>query len=119
MMARRLRCWDCPLCNIRILTAPPPPDPQSKSKLAGLPDTAIFEVDLARGGADAFLPAFSGCDAVVIATSGVPVLKPLSLIPVFWAKLTGKTGVSPEVGPHGASMLAVAAMVCTACRMRC
>ncbi|PNW82458.1 hypothetical protein CHLRE_06g279850v5 [Chlamydomonas reinhardtii] len=68
----------------------------SKSKLAGLPDTAIFEVDLARGGADAFLPAFSGCDAVVIATSGVPVLKPLSLIPVFWAKLTGKTGVSPE-----------------------
>ncbi|GLC46625.1 hypothetical protein PLESTB_001224400 [Pleodorina starrii] len=72
----------------------------SKPKLAqlGLDESAIFEVDVSRGDTGAFATAFAGCDALVIATSAVPVLKPLSLIPVFWAKLTGGKGVMPQFG---------------------
>ncbi|KXZ44869.1 hypothetical protein GPECTOR_61g822 [Gonium pectorale] len=71
----------------------------SKSKLAqmGVPESAIYEVDISTGGAEAFGKAFAGADALVIATSAVPVLKPLSLIRVFWAKLTGGKAM-PDFG---------------------
>ncbi|EFJ40324.1 hypothetical protein VOLCADRAFT_84511 [Volvox carteri f. nagariensis] len=72
----------------------------SKPKLTqlGLEESAILAADISQGDAKAFEAAFTGCDAVVIATSAVPVLKPLSLIPVFWAKLTGGKGVMPQFG---------------------
>lgn len=40
--------------------------------------------------------AMAGADALVIATSAVPKIKPLSLIPVILAKITGKEGVRPQ-----------------------
>ncbi|GFR50997.1 hypothetical protein Agub_g13323 [Astrephomene gubernaculifera] len=72
----------------------------SKPKLTqlGLPDAAIYEADISSGGADAFARAFAGCDALIIATSAVPVLKPLSLLRVIWAKITGAQGVMPDFG---------------------
>ncbi|PNG99450.1 hypothetical protein TSOC_014772, partial [Tetrabaena socialis] len=72
----------------------------SKPKLVqlGLPEQAIREVDLASSGENAFTTAFAGCDTLIIATSAVPVLKPLSMLAVFWAKLTGGKGVMPEFG---------------------
>lgn len=67
----------------------------------GLPESALVEFDLAAAAAAGTAPAsltaaLQGADALVIATSGVPQIKPLSLIPVMWAKLTGKEGVRPE-----------------------
>lgn len=65
--------------------------PQSRSTLSGmgLADAAIFNADISKGDVAALKGAFTGADALVIATSAVPVLRFLSLIPVFWAKLTG------------------------------
>lgn len=37
----------------------------------------------------------------MIATSAVPQLKPLSLVKVFWAKITGQEGVRPDFGWKG------------------
>jgi hypothetical protein len=67
----------------------------------GLPESAVVEFDLAAAAAAGAAPpglsaALKGADALVIATSGVPQIKPLSLIPVIWAKITGKEGVRPE-----------------------
>lgn len=67
----------------------------------GLPESALVEFDLAAAAAAGSVPAdlqaaLQGADALVIATSGVPQIKPLSLIPVIWAKITGKEGVRPE-----------------------
>jgi NAD(P)-dependent dehydrogenase (short-subunit alcohol dehydrogenase family) len=67
----------------------------------GLPESSLIEFDLATAAADGSTPAsltaaLQGADALIIATSGVPQIKYLSLIPVFWAKLTGKEGVRPE-----------------------
>lgn len=67
----------------------------------GLPESALVEFDLAAAAAAGSAPAdlqaaLQGADALVIATSGVPQIKPLSLIPVIWAKITGKEGVRPE-----------------------
>ncbi len=78
----------------------PYPHPQSKPKLTavGVPESSIYEVDLARAAAspEVFAAAFKGCDALVVATSAVPVLQPLSLIRVFWAKFTGGERVMPS-----------------------
>ncbi|KAG2492360.1 hypothetical protein HYH03_009308 [Edaphochlamys debaryana] len=70
----------------------------SKPKLTalGVPEAAVFEADISQGSGAAFAKAFAGCEALVIATSGVPVLKPLSLIPVMWAKITGGKPAMPE-----------------------
>lgn len=64
---------------------------QSRSVLSGmgLQDAAIFNADISKGDVAALKDAFTGTDALVIATSAVPVLRFLSLIPVFWAKITG------------------------------
>jgi uncharacterized protein YbjT (DUF2867 family) len=67
----------------------------------GLPESNLVEFDLAAAAAAGAAPAgltaaLQGADALVIATSGVPQIKPLSLIPVIWAKITGKEGVRPE-----------------------
>lgn len=64
---------------------------QSRSTLSGLgvADNAIFSADISKGDAAALTAAFSGADSLVIATSAVPQIRYLSLIPVFWAKLTG------------------------------
>jgi hypothetical protein len=67
----------------------------------GLPESALVEFDLAAAAAAGTAPAaltaaLQDADALVIATSGVPQIKPLSLIPVIWAKITGKEGVRPE-----------------------
>lgn len=50
---------------------------------------------LARPGPILALPGCA-CAPQVIATSAVPKIKPLSLIPVLLAKLTGKQGVRPQ-----------------------
>jgi len=70
----------------------------SKAKVVGLgvKDSDVFFVDVAAGRAEDYAKAFEGADALVIATSGVPKLLPFSLIKVFWAKFTGKTGVMPD-----------------------
>jgi dihydrodipicolinate reductase len=73
---------------------------------AGLPESNLVEFDLAAAAAAAgstsnaaaagLAAALQGADALVIATSGVPQIKYLSLIPVILAKITGKEGVRPE-----------------------
>eukprot|EP00775_Hariotina_reticulata_P010886 gene10886-11040_t len=67
----------------------------------GLPESSLLEFDLAAAAAAGSAPpsltaALQGADALIIATSGVPQIKYLSLIPVIWAKLTGKEGVRPD-----------------------
>ncbi|PSC75759.1 NAD(P)-binding [Micractinium conductrix] len=52
--------------------------------------------DLLKGGDKLLQKAMAGANALVIATSAVPKIKPLSLIPVMLAKVTGKQGVSPQ-----------------------
>lgn len=71
---------------------------KSKGKVIemGVKESEVFEVDVAAGRAGDYAAAFASVDAVILATSGVPQLKPLSLIKVFWAKLTGQTGVGPD-----------------------
>ncbi|KAF6265324.1 isomerase [Scenedesmus sp. NREL 46B-D3] len=73
---------------------------------AGLPVSSLVEFDLAAAAGTAgsasnaaaagLAAALQGADALVIATSGVPQIKYLSLIPVMLAKITGKEGVRPE-----------------------
>jgi dihydrodipicolinate reductase len=73
---------------------------------AGLPESNLVEFDLAAAAAAAgstsnaaaagLAAALQGADALVIATSGVPQIKYLSLIPVMLAKIMGKEGVRPE-----------------------
>jgi len=72
---------------------------QSGQKLvaAGLPESNLKTLDLASLPSTSELSAMmSGAQAVVIATSGVPQIKYLSLIPVMLAKLFKKEGVRPQ-----------------------
>lgn len=68
---------------------------QNAGKLtsAGLPESSLVEFDLATaaaaGSSSSLAAALQDADALVIATSGVPQIKYLSLIPVIWAKITG------------------------------
>jgi uncharacterized protein YbjT (DUF2867 family) len=63
----------------------------SQLKGWGATDAQIVNADILREGGEAALAkAMVGADALVIATSAVPKIKPLSLIPVFLAKITGK-----------------------------
>ncbi|KAL4428142.1 hypothetical protein ABPG75_002231 [Micractinium tetrahymenae] len=62
----------------------------------GASDEQIVMGDLLENGQEVLSKAMEGADALVIATSAVPKIKPLSLIPVLLAKLTGKQGVRPE-----------------------
>ncbi len=57
---------------------------QSAGKVAslGVPESGIFFVDVSAGDAAAYSQAFNGADAVVVATSAVPKIQPLSLIKV-------------------------------------
>lgn len=78
----------------------------SKLVSSGLADSALVEFDLAAAAAApagasspaaaGLATALQGADALIIATSGVPQIKWLSLIPVMLAKLTGKEGVRPD-----------------------
>lgn len=76
----------------------------SKLVSGGLPESALVEFDLAAaataGGTSAetakLTAALQGADALIIATSAVPQIKWLSMIPVMLAKITGKEGVRPE-----------------------
>lgn len=74
----------------------------SKLTSSGLPESALVEFDLAAAdgasspAAAGLVAALQGADALIIATSGVPQIKWLSLLPVMLAKLTGKEGVRPE-----------------------
>lgn len=70
----------------------------SKGKVTalGVADKDVFYADVSAANAADYAKAFEGADAVILATSGVPKLKPLSMIPVLWAKITGKEGVRPE-----------------------
>ena len=78
----------------------------SKLLAAGLPEASLVEFDLAAAAAAAdpaaspaaagLKAALQGADTLVIATSGVPQIKYLSLIPVMLAKITGKQGVRPD-----------------------
>lgn len=60
-----------------------------------------MEADISTASAQQLQQSLAGCDALVIATSAVPQLKPLSLVKVFWAKITGQEGVRPEFGWKG------------------
>lgn len=63
----------------------------------GASEEQIVMGDILREGGEAALQrAVEGADALVIATSAVPKIKPLSLIPVLLAKVTGKQGVRPQ-----------------------
>lgn len=63
----------------------------------GASDGQILSGDLLKEGGEGVLQkAVEGADALVIATSAVPVIKKLSLIPVLLAKITGKQGVRPQ-----------------------
>ncbi len=72
----------------------------SKSTLVkdtGVADSQIIVGDiLGSNGAAVLDKAMAGADSLVIATSAVPKIKPLSLIPVILAKITGKEGVRPK-----------------------
>eukprot|EP00887_Chlorella_sp_A99_P000270 scaffold13.g270.t1 len=63
---------------------------------AGVSDAQLVVGDLLHEGEAVLARAMAGADALVIATSAVPKIQPLSLIPVLLAKLTGKQGVRPE-----------------------
>jgi hypothetical protein len=72
---------------------------QSGQKLvaAGLPESNLKTLDLANLPNAADLAAMmAGAQALVIATSGVPQINYLSLIPVMLAKLFKKEGVRPS-----------------------
>ena len=57
----------------------------------------VFVGDLLNSNGPALLEeAFQGADRLVIATSAVPKIKPLSLIPVILAKLFKKEGARPQ-----------------------
>ena len=63
----------------------------------GASEGQILSGDLLKEGGEGVLQkAVEGADALVIATSAVPVIKKLSLIPVLLAKITGKQGVRPQ-----------------------
>jgi NAD(P)-dependent dehydrogenase (short-subunit alcohol dehydrogenase family) len=59
-------------------------------------DSIVVGDILSDDGADVLASAFEGADRLVICTSAVPKIKPLSLIPVFLAKLFKKEGVRPK-----------------------
>eukprot|EP00887_Chlorella_sp_A99_P003271 scaffold9.g3271.t1 len=63
---------------------------------AGASDAQLVVGDLLREGEAVLARAMAGADALVISTSAVPKIKPMSMIPVLLAKLTGKQGVRPE-----------------------
>lgn len=66
-------------------------------KSTGATDEQIVVGDiLGSDGAAVLDKAMAGADSLVIATSAVPKIKPLSLIPVILAKITGKEGVRPK-----------------------
>lgn len=75
-------------------------DEQSKAKLVGLgvPAANVYIADISKADPAAFAPAFEGASGLIIATSAVPQILPLSMIPVLWAKLTGAKGVMPQFG---------------------
>ncbi len=54
----------------------------------GAKDNQVFVGDILVSGSGLLDRAIEGCDALVIATSAVPKIKPLSLIPVIWGKIT-------------------------------
>lgn len=63
----------------------------------GAADDQIIMGDILQDGSSVVLKrAMQGADALVIATSAVPKIKPLSLIPVMLAKITKKEGVRPQ-----------------------
>jgi glutamyl-tRNA reductase len=70
---------------------------ESLKKNLGASDEQIVVGDILGSNGVAILDkALAGADALVIATSAVPKIKPLSLIPVIFAKITGKEGVRPK-----------------------
>lgn len=72
---------------------------KSKSQLKGYgaTDEQIFVGDILDEGGQAVLEkAVQNCHAMVICTSAVPQINYLSLIKVFWGKLTKQQGVRPD-----------------------
>jgi hypothetical protein len=72
-----------------------------KLKQLGCSEDSIVEADIGKASSQQLQQSLAGCDALVIATSAVPQLKPLSLVKVFWAKITGQEGVRPDFGWKG------------------
>jgi hypothetical protein len=54
----------------------------------GCPEGSVVEADVGSASVQQLQQALAGCDALVIATSAVPKIKLLSLVKVFWAKVT-------------------------------
>jgi nucleoside-diphosphate-sugar epimerase len=70
---------------------------EALKKNLGASDEQIVVGDiLGSDGASVLDQAMRGADRLVVATSAVPKIKPLSLIPVILAKITGKEGVRPK-----------------------
>lgn len=72
----------------------------SKAKMidVGVPPGSVFQVDVSKGTQEDYKAAFTNADALILATSAVPVMKPLSLIKVLIAKLFKQQGVMPDFG---------------------
>eukprot|EP00884_Botryococcus_braunii_P014981 jgi/Botrbrau1/23484/Bobra.106_1s0036.2 len=69
---------------------------QSAGKVQA-PGGSVVPVNIAADDAEAKLEeVLRGADALVIATSAVPKIKPLSLFTVFWKKLLRQEGARPE-----------------------
>lgn len=63
----------------------------------GATDDQIFVGDIVReGGEKVLAEALEGADRLVVCTSAVPKIKPLSLVPVILAKIFKREGVRPK-----------------------
>ncbi|BDA46321.1 probable protein TIC 62, chloroplastic at C-terminar half [Coccomyxa sp. Obi] len=61
----------------------------------GVPADKLYVGDIVNG-TEELKKSLAGSDALVIATSAVPQIKPLSLLTVFWKKLLRQEGARPE-----------------------
>ncbi|KAK9906414.1 hypothetical protein WJX75_001479 [Coccomyxa subellipsoidea] len=61
----------------------------------GVPADKLYVGDIVKG-TEQLKKSLAGADALVIATSAVPQIKPLSLLTVFWKKLLRQEGARPD-----------------------
>ncbi|GMH38622.1 hypothetical protein BSKO_06506 [Bryopsis sp. KO-2023] len=66
---------------------------------SGYDDGSVFAVDISSGTKD-LEKSFEGCDTVILTTSGVPKLVPLSMFGVIWGKIRGEK-VMPDFSWKG------------------
>ena len=69
-----------------------------KVQALGLSMDNIYEFNFATDVSRPLTAALEGCESLIIVTSGVPKIQSVSLVKVFWAKLTRQEGVRPDFG---------------------